>query len=218
VKGRLNLFQVAMLRWRGLHPYNAVHVAQVGAKLDPGRLREAAGAQLAAAGLTGLVIDATHARYDYRGGPAVFPLEVLDGGSDVHAALCREIERQLNLPFPADGSIAPFRFFALADAGGFRLGLAYDHFIAGGDSIVALLQDVVERYLGRPPARPPPDLYPPTFGRLLARETVAFVRGLAAPAGADRELPSRCTAKVLRHADGHNGFMHVRLTPAERQR
>ncbi|MET0732285.1 MAG: hypothetical protein ABW054_04365 [Casimicrobiaceae bacterium] len=215
MKGRLNLFQVAMLRWRGLHPYNAVHVAQVGAALDPGRLREAIGAQLAAAGLTGLVIDATHARYDYRGGPAVFPLEVVDGSSDVHAALCREIERQLNLPFPADGSIAPFRFFALAEAGGFRLGLAYDHFIAGGDSIVALLQDIVERYLGRPPARPPPELYPPTFGRLLARETVAFVRGLAALPAQIASCRRGARPKYFDTRDGHNGFVHVRLTPAE---
>ena len=29
MKGRLNLFQAAILRWRALHPYNAVHVVRV---------------------------------------------------------------------------------------------------------------------------------------------------------------------------------------------
>ena len=97
----------------------------------------------------------------------------------------------------------------------FRLGLAYDHFIAGGDSIVALLQDIVERYLGRPPARPPPDLYPPTFGRLLARETVAFVRGLAALPAQIASCRRGARPKYFDTRDGHNGFVHVRLTPAE---
>ena len=37
LRGRLNLFQTAMLRWRELHPYNAVHVVRVpqAARLRP---------------------------------------------------------------------------------------------------------------------------------------------------------------------------------------
>src|SRR4030095_5242703 len=136
-----------MLRWRALHPYNAVHVAFVERELDPERLRDAIGAQLVAAGLTGLVLDARAARYEYTGGAASVLLDVLGAGADAHAALCAEIERQLNQPFSADGPMVPFRFFALPDTGGFRLGLAYDHFTAGGDSIVALMQEIVDRYL-----------------------------------------------------------------------
>jgi len=215
MRGRLNLFQTAMLRWRALHPYNAVHVAFVSAALDPARLRETIGAHLAAMGLTGYAVDVAQARYEYRGGPATFPFDVVNAGADAHAALCAEIERQLNLPFPTDGAIAPFRFFALTDAGGFRLGLAYDHFVAGGDSIVALMQDLVDRYLGRPPSRPPPDLYPPTFGRLLARETAAFVRGLGALPAQIASCRRGVRPKYFDSTDGHNGFLHVRLTPAE---
>src|SRR5260221_473422 len=34
MRGRLNLFQAAMLRWRELYPYNAVHVAELPGPLD----------------------------------------------------------------------------------------------------------------------------------------------------------------------------------------
>ncbi len=37
MRGRLNLFQAAMLRWRELHPYNAVHVAELPGPLDAAR-------------------------------------------------------------------------------------------------------------------------------------------------------------------------------------
>jgi hypothetical protein len=215
MRGRLNMFQAAMLRWRSLHPYHAVHVAHVGAALDAGRLRAAIATHLEAAGLTGLVIDSAHARYEYRGGPATFTLDLLDPGADAEAALCREIERQLNLPFAADGAIAPFRFFAMPEAGGFRFGLAYDHFVAGGDSIVALMQDLLARCRGHAPPHPPPELYPPTFARLIARHAAAFVRGLGALPAQIASSRRGARPKYLDTADGSNGFTHVRLTPIE---
>ena len=46
---------------------------------------------------------------------------------------------QLNgnsMPFPVDGTFDPFRFFALPTPTSFHLGIAYDHFVAGGDSMV----------------------------------------------------------------------------------
>ena len=46
MKGRLNLFQAAMLRWRDLDPYNAVHVARIAAPFDRERLRGVISAQL----------------------------------------------------------------------------------------------------------------------------------------------------------------------------
>ena len=215
MRGRLNLFQVAMLRWRAMHPYNAVHVAQVAGPLDDLRLREAIDAELEWAGLTGLTIDAARARYEYRGGRAAIALDKIDAGSDAHAALCREIERQLNLPFPPDGALAPFRFFALPEGASFKLGLAYDHFIAGGDSIVALLQGILMRYRGQVPSRAPPDLYPPTFARLMARDTAAFVRGLASLPSQIASCRRGARPKYFDASDGYNGFLHARLAPAE---
>jgi hypothetical protein len=140
--GRLNLFQAAMLRWRELHPYNAVHVVRIVKPFERARVEAVIAERLRAAGLTGLVIDRTRRRYEYRGGPATVELDIVSGG-DGKSALHAEIERQLNRPFPADGSLVPFRFFAHDAGGEFFLGLAYDHFVAGGDSIVVLLNDIV---------------------------------------------------------------------------
>src|SRR4029078_4614134 len=39
--GRLNVFQAAMLGWRDLHPYNAVHAARIGRPLDRDALERA---------------------------------------------------------------------------------------------------------------------------------------------------------------------------------
>ncbi len=58
MKGRLNIFQGAMLRWRELHPYNAVHVVRIDARLDATRLSRDIDAVLTTRGLTGLVLDA----------------------------------------------------------------------------------------------------------------------------------------------------------------
>src|SRR4029453_16984928 len=138
MRGRLNLFQSAMLRWRDLHPYSAVHVVRVPVPLDGEWLKAAIEDQLAFAGLAGLVLDRRRRRYEYRGGKPTFELTIVDDAPPERSTLCGEIERQLNRPFPADGRIDPFRFFVLPEAGAFRFGLAYDHFIAGGDSIVAL--------------------------------------------------------------------------------
>jgi hypothetical protein len=56
------------------------------------------------------------------------------------------MERQLNVGFPPAARSRPISFFAVEDAPAFHLGLAYDHFVAGGDSIVRLLQRLVEDY------------------------------------------------------------------------
>ena len=61
MKGRLNLFQAAMLRWRALHPYNAVHVVRLGQPIDAARLEAALREQFESLGLTGLELDARRA-------------------------------------------------------------------------------------------------------------------------------------------------------------
>jgi len=116
VKGRLNLFQAAMVRWREMHPYNAVHVVTLPLPLDVSRLEACIRRQLEALGLTGLMLDGRRQRYEWTGGAALAPLAVLAGGADPRACVQAEMERQLNLSFPAGGGIEPFRFFAVADA------------------------------------------------------------------------------------------------------
>ena len=117
MKGRLNLFQAAMLRWRALHPYNAVHVVHVTPPLDPARLEAAIRRSSQHLGLTGLDLDARTRRYEWIGGAATPTLRVVAGGGDAFAALCREIERELNAGFAAEGRVEPFRFFAVDDGG-----------------------------------------------------------------------------------------------------
>jgi hypothetical protein len=206
VSGRLNLFQSSMLRWRALHPYNAVHVARVAAPLDAARLTAAIGAQLQAAGLTGLVLDARRRRYRWAGGPAQAPLALLAAGGDAAEVLSPEIERQLNAGFAASGPLDPFRFFARADGDGFRVGIAYDHWVAGGDSIALMLHGLIARYAGGTP-RVPGDRYPAPYGRLLARHAGAYLRGLPAIRAIAADCRRGYRPRYADPADGRNGFV-----------
>ena len=211
LRGRFNLFQAAMLRWRELHPYNAVHVVRIGKPFERARVEAVIAERLRVAGLTGLVIDRTRQRYEYRGGAATVELDVVVASSAGKSALHAEIERQLNRPFPANGALVPFRFFAHEIDGEFFLGLAYDHFVAGGDSIVVLLNDIVHSYLGATATRAKPNLYPATFRPLFLRNAGNLLRGLHAL--------SRVTASCRRsmrpcyrdHDDGYNGFECITL-------
>jgi hypothetical protein len=90
-----------MLRWRDMHPYNAVHVVLVPRPFGEIPVAERIGRVLEAHGLTGLVLDRRRRRFEYEGGPAEVTLEILPGGVDPLGVVCREIERQLNQPFPA---------------------------------------------------------------------------------------------------------------------
>jgi hypothetical protein len=192
MKGRFNLFQASMLRWRESYPYNGVHVLRVPAALDAPRLEQAIGDVLRGAGLTGLELDLPHHRYRYGAPAARVALAVVAGGSDPDACVDAEIERQLNTGFASSGLIEPFRFFAIERPGAFDLGLGYDHFVAAGDSIVLLMKAIVERYEGRTPAPGfAPKLYPPAYGRLFLRQLVPVLLGL-------RRLPALVT--VFRHA------------------
>jgi hypothetical protein len=183
MKGKLNLFQATMLRWRELAPYNAVHVACVPLPLDAGRLKREVDGALLSLGLTGLALDASRRKYEFAGGPEDSALRVLAGGQNAPAVLDAEIEREINAPFPADGRFSPFRFFAVDTGAAFHFGLGYDHFVAGGDSIVALIRCIVDRYSGAEAdatPRQPLEAHPPTFGRLFMREALRVVRGLPA--------------------------------------
>jgi hypothetical protein len=91
VNGRLNLFQAAMLRWRDLHPYSAVHAIRIEQPLDAARLSTVIDAHLEARGLTGLTLDVARERFEYAGGPGKAALVVHAGGDDPLQVLQREI-------------------------------------------------------------------------------------------------------------------------------
>jgi len=189
MKGRFNLFQASMLRWRDQHPYNGIHVFRMQGALDRGRLEQAINDVIGGLGVARVDIDAAHRHYEYADEPARVAVDLLPPGRTLEA----EIERQLNLAFPPAGRVDPFRFFALDRGEQFDLGLAYDHVIAAGDSIVRLLKAIADRYAGheRATVMPGIDRYPPTYASLFARHTLATLAGM-------RRIPA--FVRTLRHA------------------
>ncbi|MFI4903157.1 MAG: hypothetical protein ACHP91_07055 [Burkholderiales bacterium] len=213
--GELNLFQRMMLRWRELHPYNAVHVVYVAQPLDAIRVRGAVAASLQAMGIADFALDATRRRYVYRGGPVEPALEVIDAAdADLDRVLSREIGAELNRPFAIG---APLRFFAVASPAGFHLALAYDHFIAGGDSAAALLGIVVARIVGAPvdDAALRPALYPATYASLVRRHPAWFARALAAMPAIARDSKSVYRCADRDPEDTHNAFEVIRVDAAD---
>jgi hypothetical protein len=216
LEGRLNLFQRMMLRWRELHPYNPVHVIRIPAPLDRERLRACIDRHLEALGLTGLVVDLKRWRFRYDGGPANVELSVRAAAGDPMGVLAAEIEREFNTRFPAAPNATPFRCVAVDAGGEFHLALAYDHFVAGGDSIAVLLKEIAERYIGGAPAgaaSQPLELYPTTYRSLLLRHPLWILRGLG---GLPRVVASARRSFRPRYAradDQYNAFKCFSLGP-----
>jgi hypothetical protein len=214
MKGRLNLFQAAMLRWRELHPYNAVHVVAIERRLDAARLARDIDAQLEFLGLTDLVLDAGRHRYEYRGGSARTVLATLPGLSDPEGAIRDEIERQLNAPFAPSGRIEPFRFFAVDAGARCYLGVAYDHFIAGGDSIAVLLKEIIDRHSGAALDARTQELYPATFARLFARRAWSLLTGIPHLAAILAGCRRAVRPPFPGGQDPHNGLVQMRIDGA----
>jgi hypothetical protein len=217
MRGRLNLFQTMMLRWRDVYPYAAVHMVRVMRPCEPQRLRERIEALLESAGLTGLILDRRRARFEFRGGPAAIELKMLHAGDDTLKTVEAEIERQLNTPFPREGAFSPFRFFAVDHGTSFDLGLAYDHFLAGGDSIAVLLGHCLDEYCTEAPAGTRswmPRLYPHTYRRLFLRHAAAVVRGLAHVPSLAASCRRSWRAPCRADRDGGNGFLCFRVDRA----
>jgi len=217
MKGKLNLFQATMLRWRELHPYSAVHVVRVAQPLDAARLERAIDEHLEQLGLTGLRVDRHRRRYEWAGGPAATHIRVLPGGREPLAVVCREIERELNIAFAANGRVDPFRFFAVDDGPSFHLGVAYDHFVGAGDSMVSLLRGFVGRYADEPApaASAPLRLYAPTYARLFRRQLWPFLKGLTSLPGLARNCRRSFRPRYAAPDDGYNAFVHFRVNPPE---
>lgn len=212
MKGRLNLFQAAMLRWRALHPYSAVHAVRIDRPVDAQRLSAVVDGELEALGLTGLTLDAARKRFEYAGGPGRAPLAVVHGGDDPLQTLAREIERELNAPFPGDGPLVPFRFVAIDARTWFYLALTYDHWIAAADSIVVLLKGFRDAYIGAAASRRSPLLlYPATTGRLFRAHSGAAIRGLRRMRDIAASARRSVRARYPGGADPRNGFVYCRV-------
>lgn len=221
MQGKLNLFQITMLRWRELHPYNAVHVVAVEQGLEAERLRACIAIELEAAGLTGLCLARRRGRFEYRGGPADVTLAILPGADDARRVVDAEIERELNLPFAPDGAIVPFRFFAVDSPGAFHLGLAYDHFIAGGDCIALLLGRLVARYRAAAAADLAPwtpRLYPRTYSALFRRHAGYLVRGLRRVPMLAASCRRSFRAPCRRGGDASNAFLSQAIDASDAAR
>ena len=98
MKGRLNLFQAAMLRWRELYPYNAVHVAELPGPLDVAKLTDAIAAQLTVVGRHRIgARRAAAGASNMPAAPRTWIVEVIEGDGDSVRVLEQEMERQLNM-------------------------------------------------------------------------------------------------------------------------
>jgi hypothetical protein len=145
--GKLNTFQRTILLWNEIHPYNAVHVVRIPQRLDVPRLTALINNHLEYNDLVNLVIDRGKKRFRYQGGPSHVAIKSLETEDDVLTALHREVQEQLNIPFPVKAGINPFRFFAAGDDNSFYLGLVYFHLISSADSIVSLMRNIVLSYM-----------------------------------------------------------------------
>lgn len=207
-----------MLRWRGLHPYNAVHVIRVPHQLDAARLQDHIRDVLEQCGLTRIELDPRRRRYEYRGGVSNAALQVLAGHADPERVLAAEIERQLNARFPEEGIVIPFRFFAVDTGGGFFLGLVYDHYIAGGDAIVPLLNDVHDRYLhttSGQAAQESPRLYPATYRNLMLRRPLQALRAIAGTLSLLARSRRIFRPRYAPDDDARIAFVYSRIGPAQ---
>lgn len=223
MKRRVNLFQAAMLRWRALYPYNAVHVVRISGAADETRVRAVLAEHLASLGLTGLELDPRRQAFEWTGGEPRIELRIVQAGNDARAALCGEIERELNRAFPERGRADPFRFFLIDLGSAFDLGLAYDHYVAGGDSIVALMRGIVARFdpnvaPGAAAGATPFRRYGPSYALLLGRQVLPIIRGL--PALARLAAGSRRAIRVRFESpqDGYNAFVLERADRGDRAR
>ncbi len=216
--GRFNLFQRTMLRWRDIAPYNAVHAARVAGAIDERALREAIEGAVLRWRIAAPAIDPRRRRFAWCDAASFdVPLALHAAGDAPDDELSRVIEGALNAPF-APG--APLRFFAVDAGTSHVLGIAYDHYIAGGDSIAALLGEIVARLASDParprtPPPPPPALYPPTYAGLLRHEPRWFARALAAMPALVAESKRAMRPRDRDPGDSRNAYRLFRLSAPE---
>ena len=162
MRGKLNLFQATMLRWRELHPYSAVHAVHVAAPLDAARLRS--GDRAANSRRADSPISRWMPRTTATTMPAAHAHGRAAGAGRRRRSAARPARRNRAPAEPAVSGRRRARSVPVLrgrrTTTSFDLALAYDHFIAGGDSIVLLLQAIVARYEGAATAPAPPQPVP----------------------------------------------------------
>ena len=221
MKGRLNLFQASMLRWRELHPYNAVHVVRIERPLDAARLTA--------------IIDAAarrarpHRSRARRRTPALRIHRRAGAGHACRPCRRRPADRRAatrrssassTCPSRAMAALNPFRFFCIDNGQWFHLGLAYDHVdrrrrLDRGPARRASSPAIPATGPKRRPPRPF-DRYPATYRTAVLPPSRApccagcrFLRAIAASC--------RRTVRPVypRGGDHGNGFAYRRLDPPE---
>ena len=217
MRGRLNAIQKSMLGWNEMHPYSAVHVAQVRGPLDEARLRSVIGAVLHQGGLSCLVLNGDRYSYQCDKGPVLCELQTLPGGEGAWNVLLAEIQRQLNLRFDHTQPFSPFRFLVVPAPDSFFLGVVYFHPAADAESVAWLLKDLVSVYLeGKPLDQERGlELYPDSKAHLLDRYPGVVARKLLSLPTQISNLRSSQRAPCRDAADLANGFDGFSLGPED---
>ena len=127
------------------------------------------------------------------------------------------MEHEFNTPFPRAPRSDPFRFCAVDEGGAFQLALAYDHFVAGGDSIARLLTGIAGAYSGRMGGTTAASLrrYPPTYRSVVIRHPLWTARAVL---GLPQMIVRSRRAHRPRYAnaeDPYNAFAYFRLGPPQ---
>lgn len=216
--GRLNTFQKAMLQWNDIHPYNAVHIVKLPQRLDKERLRDVITREISDLGLSGFSLDRRQSSYAFTGGDEGIEIRFMLADAEDRSLLSREVEAELNRPFP-DTISSPFRFFAVQRSESFHLGLVYFHAIAGAESIALLLRSIVQKYLEQEGSTfsLPLDLYPKHSGlksirpSLLTGQLLQIVRQLA-------NLRRSCRPRHRKGEDYWNAYTRFVISQEQFQR
>jgi hypothetical protein len=80
MRGKLNIFQRAMLQWNDLHPYNAIHVVRIPHALDWERLENVINGTLETHGITNLALNRERGTFHYHGGAALCVMKTIAAG------------------------------------------------------------------------------------------------------------------------------------------
>jgi NRPS condensation-like uncharacterized protein len=202
MQDRLNSYQKTMLQWNSLHPYNSAHVLRIGVPLEFEKLQKSVNEVIQTHGLADLSLDRNRRTYLYHAGPAQYGIKLIVD-EDPQTALVLEIERQLNIAFPDSERFQPFRFFVVPEECGFYFGLVFFHAIADGETVVTLIRDIFDVYMGRDINTIQAfDLYPGRYDGLLRRPAL-LVRKLVALRSHIRKLSTSCRVPYGEHDDRH---------------
>jgi hypothetical protein len=206
-----------MLLWNNLHAYNAVHCVEVPSTLDLVRLHDVISWTIEACDLTGLSIDGDAGTYQYEGGCFAGHITDITSEQNTLASLADEIRKQLNTTFVPEERMEPFRFFVQTSGASFYLGVAYFHAMAGAESIVLLMHDIVNAYLGRDKKvlSKPLDVYPPTYGGWLRRHPGVLIRKLINLPFRFWKLNHSWRPRYKDEMDVDNGFILFSLSAAQ---